>query len=268
MDSPSVNLPAQEARETVELNEVNKPNPPLTSIKAGHHVLINDKVLIRSAIVVAMLLCISWSFQWASIILPAWRGDQYHTGGLFQICGNTDFKFNATTSDIYPGEIYPWKCEPFDDYVDRFSSIFPNKNGDWYVQAQSSKRMIVVSRWFEITSTSMDMIFGITTIWAVVYPNTNRKKQEKNMQFALIGVLLTPAFTLVDTFIQNSYWEAIGVGHFEKGGIQSFLYTAGNMNWASTAMDFFLQIGFLGWGIRKQYRLFLEGNEAAKLGVV
>ncbi|ORY41832.1 hypothetical protein BCR33DRAFT_767233 [Rhizoclosmatium globosum] len=82
--------------------------------------------------------------------------------------------------------------------------------------------MIVVSRWFEVTSTSLDMIFGVTTIWAIVYPHIDRKKQIRNMQFALVGILLTPTFTLLDSFIQNTYWAMIGVGYFEKRGIQNF----------------------------------------------
>ncbi|KAJ3073206.1 hypothetical protein HDU99_002012 [Rhizoclosmatium hyalinum] len=238
--------------------------------KKGHQ-FIKDKLLIRVAILFVFLLCVSWSVQWASVIIPAWRGDEYHRGGLFEICGNCDLQLNKTTLELYPGPLYDWKCEPFDVYVDRFAKIYDGVdtgklNAQW--QALNAKKMIIVSRWFEITSTSLDMIFGITTIWAVVYPHVDRNQQIKNMQFAIVGILLTPTFTLMDSFIQNTYWAMIGVGVFEKGGIQNFLYASGDMNWASSFTDFVLQLTFLIWGVRRQYILAMQGDEIAARGVV
>ncbi|KAJ3026738.1 UNVERIFIED_CONTAM: hypothetical protein HDU68_005164 [Siphonaria sp. JEL0065] len=247
---------------------------------APKHQLTKDKYLIRacelllsvddtlyqqiynSAIIIFVLLMCSWGAQWASIILPYWRGDKYHTGGLFQICGNTDFRFDNETTNIYPGETYAWRCDSFEDYVDRFQSIFPDKNSDWYVQAGAAKKLIIVSRWFESLTTSFDMVFGVTTIWAVVYPAVDKTVRKQNMRFALIGVLLTPSFAIIDTFVQNSYWEAIGVGTFNTD-IQTFFYASGDIAWISTFMDFCLQLGFLIIGVRRQYVLAQQGDEVA-----
>ncbi|KAI9329192.1 hypothetical protein BDR26DRAFT_1011877 [Obelidium mucronatum] len=146
-------------------------------------------------------------------------------------------------------------------------TLFPDHSSDWYVQAGSAKKLIVVSRWFECLTTSFDMVFGTTTIWAVVYPHVDRKIQKTNMMIALIGVLLTPSFCLIDSFVQNSYWASIGVGIYEKD-VQKFLYASGDISWISTFIDFCLQIGFLIWGTRKQYLLAQGGDEIAMRGVV
>ncbi|KAJ3074912.1 hypothetical protein HDU98_009881 [Podochytrium sp. JEL0797] len=223
------------------------------------HTLTNDKVMIRTAIVVFVLLCLSWSSQWAAFIMPYWRGDQYHIGGLFQICGNRDFTYNATTSRIYPTIKTEWNCKSFEEYVDKFQTLFPDHNSDWYVQAGSAKKLIVVSRWFEAITTAMDMVFGVTTIWAVVYPHMDPKKQRTNMIFAIIGICLTPSFAVIDSFIQNSYWASIGVGIYNTD-IQTFLYASGDISWIASAVDFALQLGFLIWGIRRQYVKHLNGD--------
>ncbi|KAJ3075557.1 hypothetical protein HDU99_001509, partial [Rhizoclosmatium hyalinum] len=190
------------------------------------------------------------------------RGDDYHIGGLFQICGDRDFIYNPNTTDIIPGPPYAWKCEPFDEYVTRFQSIFPRQDMEWYVQAGSARKLIVVSRWFEALTTALDMVFGATTIWAIIYPNVDPKQQRLNMVYALIGICLTPTFAVVDSFIQNSYWADIGVGIFNKN-IQTFLYASGDISWISSAIDFALQIGFLIYGIRRQYVLAAQGDEIA-----
>ncbi|KAJ3283973.1 hypothetical protein HDU79_008616 [Rhizoclosmatium sp. JEL0117] len=226
------------------------------------HQLSKDPILIRWSIIIFFLLCCSWSAQWAAFALPYWRGDDYHIGGLFQICGDRDFIYNPNTTNIVPGPPYPWKCEPFDDYVTRFQSIFPRQDMEWYVQAGSARKLIVVSRWFEALTTAMDMVFGATTIWAVIYPNVDPKQQRRNMVYALIGICLTPTFAVVDSFIQNSYWADIGVGIFNQN-IQTFLYASGDISWISSAVDFALQIGFLIYGIRRQYVLAAQGDEIA-----
>ncbi|KAJ3074911.1 hypothetical protein HDU98_009880 [Podochytrium sp. JEL0797] len=214
------------------------------------HTLTNDKVMIRTAIVVFVLLCLSWSAQWAAFIMREchishavsvdvdptthfnhptayWRGDQFHVGGLFQICGDRDFTYNATTSRIYPTIHTDWNCVSFEAYVDKFQTLFPDHNSDWYVQAGSAKK--------------------------------DPKQQKKNMIFALIGICLTPSFAVIDSFIQNSYWASIGVGIFNTD-IQTFLYASGDISWVSSAVDFALQVGFLIWGIRRQYVKHLNGD--------
>ncbi|KAJ3297030.1 hypothetical protein HDU79_004873 [Rhizoclosmatium sp. JEL0117] len=272
--TPAVATISADEQQPIELKKyeetVEQPEQVDGKKKKNQHQLINDKLIQRAAIGVFLLLCVSWSFQWASIIIPAWRGDRYHTGGLFEICGNTDFQLDNKTLALVPGPSYPWKCEPFNDYVDRFAKIYDGVNTgqlNAQYQALNAKKMIVVSRWFEIISTSLDMIFGVTTIWAVVYPHVEREKQKMNMKFAIIGVLLTPTFTIIDSFIQNSYWGFIGVGVFEHS-VNSYLYISGDMNWISSFSDFILQLGFLAWGVRRQYQLAQGGNEIAQRGVV
>ncbi|KAJ3021004.1 UNVERIFIED_CONTAM: hypothetical protein HDU68_009870 [Siphonaria sp. JEL0065] len=242
-----------ELKHDSDVEEVEKPKK---------HQLTKDKMLIRWAIIIFVLLCCSWAAQWTSIVIPYWRGDEYHVGGLFQICGNTKFTFDPVTKQIHPNRPHEWRCEKFEDYVDDFRTIFPDQNSEWYIQAGSAKKLIVVSRWFEALTTSFDMVFGATTIWAVIYPAVDPKQQKKNMIYALIGIILTPSFAVVDSFIQNSYWDSIGVGLFNKN-IQTFLYAAGDIAWISSALDFGLQLGFLVFGIRRQYALARQGDEIA-----
>ncbi|KAI9329193.1 hypothetical protein BDR26DRAFT_31645 [Obelidium mucronatum] len=228
-------------------------------LTANKHALTKDKVLIRWAIIIFVFLCFSWAAQWASIILPYWRGDQYHVGGLFQICGNTKFSYDGNT--IQPDRPHEWRCEKFEDYVDDFQSIFP-KDTEWYIQAGSAKKLIVVSRWFESLTTSFDMVFGTMAIWAVIYPHYDPKIQKRNMITAVIGCMLPPAFALVDGFVQNSYWEEIGVGMFNDD-IQTFFYASGDIAWISTSVDVVLQISFLAYGVRRQHRLAQQGDQVA-----
>ncbi|KAJ3140931.1 hypothetical protein HK100_008113 [Physocladia obscura] len=169
--------------------------------------------------------------RWSALAV---RGDKYHTGGLFQICGDRYFTYNNVTSKINPTIVTDWHCDSFNDYVDRFLELFVDyPDGDWAIQARAAKTMIVVSRVFEATTTVMDMIFGATTIWAVIYPNVDSRQQRKNMVYAIVGIILTPTFCLVDGFIQNSYWGSIGVGIYNTD-IQSFLYISGDISWIST----------------------------------
>ncbi|KAI9329194.1 hypothetical protein BDR26DRAFT_31648 [Obelidium mucronatum] len=107
------------------------------------------------------------------------------------------------------------------------------------------------------------MVFGTMAIWAVVFTHTlTRKFRKRNMIGAVVGCMLPPAFALVDSFIQNSYWDAIGVGFFNDD-IQTFLYASGDIAWVSTSIDFALQIGFLVYGVRRQYILAQQGDQVA-----
>ncbi|KAJ3120415.1 hypothetical protein HK100_012806 [Physocladia obscura] len=213
-----------------------------------------------AAVIIFLLLICSWTAQWVAFAIPYWRGDQYHVGGLFEICGDRDFIFNNVTNRIYPTIKTNWTCQPFADYVDNFQQLFAAQpDSDWYIQSGAAKKMIVVSRWFEALTTSMDMIFGVTTIWAVVYPHVDFAQQKKNMIFALIGIILTPSFAVIDSFIQNSYWASIGVGIFNTN-VQTFLYASGDISWISSAIDFALQAGFLIWGVRRHYLRHQAGD--------
>ncbi|ORY21562.1 hypothetical protein BCR33DRAFT_797710 [Rhizoclosmatium globosum] len=259
-DKPSTTAPEQLTAIPISEDE----SAPVR--KPGHY-LTKDKRLIVGVVIMMVLLCCSWSAQWASIILPYWRGDQYHTGGLFQICGDTEFGYDPVAMDIYPDTKHEWRCEPFEQYVDRFQQLFKdykNGPGDWYVQAGSAKKMIVVSRWFEALTTSMDMFFGVTTAYVVVYPHSDPAKQTLNMKFALIGVLLTPVWTIADQFIQMSYWGAIGVGYFNHE-VQKYLYASGDIAWISSVIDLILQVACLGYGVKRAWRAKLE--EAERRGV-
>ncbi|ORY21575.1 hypothetical protein BCR33DRAFT_861946 [Rhizoclosmatium globosum] len=266
--SPQIHAAAKPADEAVPNDlipvPINNEEKEVPERKAGHY-RTNDKKLIVGTIIMMFLLCLSWSAQWASFALPYWRGDKYHTGGLFQVCGNTEFRYDPATTDIYPDTTHEWRCEPFEQYVDRFQQLFKDyPTGDWYVQAGSAKKMIVVSRWFEALTTSMDMFFGVTTAYVVVYPHSDPDKQTKNLKLALIGVLLTPVWTICDQFIQMAYWNSIGVGIFNHE-VQTYLYASGDISWISSVIDLILQVSCLAFGVRRAWRL--KDEAAAKAGI-
>ncbi|KAJ3140930.1 hypothetical protein HK100_008112 [Physocladia obscura] len=248
-------MPDIEKIELVETIEtVNLGAAPEIVPTSGHN-LTRDKGLL-------------WSeFQMPSPEPLSSTGDEYHVAGLFQVCGDRDFTYNNVTDRIFPTIHHNWTCQSFDDYVSNFQLLFVNfPDSDWAIQAASARKLIYVSRVFEALTTTMDMIFGVTTIWTVIYPNVNKKQQIRNMKFALVGVILTPVFCIADTFIQNSYWAAIGVGLYNTG-IQTFLYASGDISWISSACDFVFQAGFLVYGVRKQHLLARSGDEIAMRAV-
>ncbi|KAI9329159.1 hypothetical protein BDR26DRAFT_872788 [Obelidium mucronatum] len=62
--------------------------------------------------------------------------------------------------------------------------------------------MIYISRWVEALSTVVDMAFGFTSMWAVVYPSTNENVQRRNVYISIFGILLAPFLCIVDFLFQ------------------------------------------------------------------
>ncbi|KAJ3073207.1 hypothetical protein HDU99_002013, partial [Rhizoclosmatium hyalinum] len=73
--TPAVATISAEEQQPIELKKydeaVEQPEQVDGKKKKNQHQLINDKLIQRAAIGVFLLLCVSWSFQWASIIIPA-----------------------------------------------------------------------------------------------------------------------------------------------------------------------------------------------------
>ncbi|KAJ3140932.1 hypothetical protein HK100_008114 [Physocladia obscura] len=189
------------------------------------HFWVTDRVIIRTGILA--------------------KGDVYHTAGFFQVCGNCDFVYVPETDLIKPGRRYNWTCEPVEEWADRFKAVFENyTETTWYQEAGPAKTLVVASRWLEGISTALDMIFGITSIWMVMYPERNERKNRRNFFFAVAGIMLAPALTIIDSQLSKT-WDA--------------LYIA-------TALDLVLQISFLNWGIRRNFALTKASKLNAEAG--
>ncbi|KAJ3027256.1 UNVERIFIED_CONTAM: hypothetical protein HDU68_004171 [Siphonaria sp. JEL0065] len=236
----------------------------LPATAKGQYYVVTDKKLRTSAIAVAVLLVISWGLQWSGYILPYWRGDEYHSGGLFQVCGTADFTYNPATQLIEPTFHHPWRCESLADYISSFKAIFVNHTeSDWYKEIDGASKMIVISRWFEAGAIVMNMAFGATTLWTVVYPNTNEEVQRKHMYMAIWGILLGPMFCIVDSVLQFGYWQKLGVGFFNHN-INTFFFYSGDVLWVTTMFDVILELRFLDWGLRREARLKKEAAQVAE----
>ncbi|KAJ3277989.1 hypothetical protein HDU76_010086, partial [Blyttiomyces sp. JEL0837] len=195
--------------------------------------MTKDKVIVKWAIVVLIILVISWTAQWVGFALPYWRSDQYHNGGLFQICGSYNWKFDPSAQSG-AGTIIP---------VSKASD-------HWCNDAKDAADRIGISRGFEATSTVMSMVFGTTTLWFVVFPDKDPAVASRNGVLALIGIFLTPWLCVIDFFISVNYWDHIGVGYFEQDG-NNFLAAAGQMLIACTFVDLVVQYSFLRWGVMR-----------------
>ncbi|KAI8622627.1 hypothetical protein BC830DRAFT_268163 [Chytriomyces sp. MP71] len=147
--------------------------------------LTKDRTIVYAGVVVFCILFCSWTAQWVRLslnqvagkplnfcllqtafALPYWRGDQYHTGGLFQICGTQDLKYlesnHSLVPDPSPNATHPYRCQSIHAYADDLASWACIKDSTNDV-CQGSKLLvgqITMSRWFEALTTTLDMIFG------------------------------------------------------------------------------------------------------------
>ncbi|KAJ1545498.1 hypothetical protein HK405_007889 [Cladochytrium tenue] len=244
--------------------------------------LVGDKLIRKWSIIVLCGLLLSWTAQWVAYGLPYWRGDDYHHGGFFQVCGTTDLYFNASAKngagEIYPNltSVHPETCIPTKQYCDDFYNMLldgvAQYNGDlnkvsiWLSQAEQAFPRILSSRAFEALGTLFSMIFGTTTIMMVILPTTSPRVNNINGVIALIGIFLTPWFALIDLFISINTWDYIGVGYFDTNGV-TFLYVGGQLAIATSIFDFLVQFAFLWWGARRLKLLypemFIEDKEKA-----
>ncbi|KAJ3308833.1 hypothetical protein HDU76_003801 [Blyttiomyces sp. JEL0837] len=226
------------------------------------HTMTKDKKIRFWAVVVLIILVISWGSQWAAFALPYWRSDKYHNGGLFQICGNYDWvdidvKAYGGAGDLIAQDRGYYKCQTIHEYMDTFLNFTCSFNGPeeqdfrrkWCLgDGRFAEQRIGISRWFEATSTSMSMFFGITTLWLIVFPNKDPKICSNNGVFALIGIFLTPWLCVIDFFISVNFWDEIGVGFYDKDP-HNFLAVAGQTLIGCTFVDLVVQLSFLRWGI-------------------
>ncbi|KAI8618777.1 hypothetical protein BC830DRAFT_1107189 [Chytriomyces sp. MP71] len=84
--------------------------------------LTKDKTIIYVAIGVFFILLCSWIAQWTAFALPHWRGDKYHSGGLFQVCGTQDLAFDPNVDALVPnktaGAIREYRCQSIQEYAE------------------------------------------------------------------------------------------------------------------------------------------------------
>ncbi|KAI9330186.1 hypothetical protein BDR26DRAFT_871698 [Obelidium mucronatum] len=246
--------------------------------------LTKDKLIIRVGAVVLLILMCSWVAQWTAFVLPNWRGDDFHTGGLWQICGHNDFEYknitqtwckspatgvdvlcgpssdplhsrNITDVKLIPGPRREYKCQSIGDYIEDFKKVVcvePYMDRSYCQDSQNDEvvTQIIVSRWFEAATTCLDMVFGISTLVFMLWPDKDPKKSRRNGLFALIGIILTPWFCFIDLFIQNKYWSRIGVGAFIKSDLE-FLDVGAEIGIVTSTVDMVVQFAFLSWATRR-----------------
>ncbi|KAI8619693.1 hypothetical protein BC830DRAFT_1103004 [Chytriomyces sp. MP71] len=248
-------------------------NPDILYTKEGYEVtgkLTRDRAVIKMGIVVFCILFCSWTGQWVAFALPNWRGDKYHNGGLFQICGTQDLMYIPSNRTIAPNPnaTYPYRCQDIHGYVDTFKSwvcLPGQEDNEFCKRADGARDQLMVSRWFEALTTTFDVVFGVTTITFMLWPDRDPKKSLRNGWIALIGIIATPWFCLVDLFLQNSYWDFIGVGYFNQDA-RTFLHGASQATIATSTIDLFVQFVFLQWAVNRHGWKFI-GTTVGEVGM-
>ncbi|KAI8616305.1 hypothetical protein BC830DRAFT_212001 [Chytriomyces sp. MP71] len=238
-------------------------------------------------LIVFIILFSSWTTQWVAFTLPLWKEDKYHKAGLFIVCSHAEWKFEnvtrimcspglidpksgnptmtypcgdislpgayyQTTQELVPGTPVE-KCQSVESYVDDFKKIVcipPYEQDQYCFYADTAKAQIVRSRWFEAVSTVLDMIFGITTLVFMMWPDEEPRKNIRNGMLALIGIFLTPWPTVIDLMLQNEYWNDLGIGIFETNN-KKFMAVGAQIGIATSTIDLILQFGFLSWAVRR-----------------
>ncbi|KAI8618796.1 hypothetical protein BC830DRAFT_890737 [Chytriomyces sp. MP71] len=235
--------------------------------KEGYEVsgkLTRDRTIVWAGVGVFCILFCSWTAQWVAFALPNWRGDQYHTGGLFQICGTQDLLFNPQTDSLMPNPApnatHSYRCQSIQEYASDLQSwTCGYGDNDACNAARLLPGQITASRWFESATTVLDMIFGVTTISFMLWPDRSPKKSLRNGWIALLGIILTPWMCLIDLFIQNGYWDRVGVGLFDSD-VRNFLHGAAQATIATSTIDFAVQFGFLQWAVHRHGWKFVGHN--------
>ncbi|KAJ3016566.1 UNVERIFIED_CONTAM: hypothetical protein HDU68_012153 [Siphonaria sp. JEL0065] len=225
--------------------------------------LLNDKPLIRAGIACFVVMMLSWALQWVAYALPYWRGDIYHHGGFFEICGDRDFDFNFATGLFESGRPTNWTCTSVEEYADKIGKLFINDTVR-YNEVMHAKNLIGVSKILEALSTIVDMFFGLTTIWAITFPHQQSKNQLSSIYFCIFGVALAPVLCIIDMVFQFHYWEVLGIGSFNYDQ-QTGMYFSGDVSVVATAVDLIIQLWFMNYGIKREGILRQEAYDAGKL---
>ncbi|KAI8615085.1 hypothetical protein BC830DRAFT_324756 [Chytriomyces sp. MP71] len=250
--------------------------------------LTKDRVIVWAGVAVLAVLFCSWTAQWVAFALPYWRADKYHNGGLFQICGTQDLAYDPNVDDLVANtslaSFHPYRCQTVKEYADDLtlwacnreyfvplknttkplerrgkgggaftsgpSGPFDSTDNDFCAASKLVANQIFASRLFEAGTTCLDMIFGVTTVAFMLFPDKHEKKSTRNGMLALVGIILTPWMCVIDLFIQNGYWDRIGVGLFNKDA-RGFLSGAAQTTIATSTIDLFIQFGFLQWATHR-----------------
>ncbi|KAI8622648.1 hypothetical protein BC830DRAFT_269829 [Chytriomyces sp. MP71] len=142
-----------------------------------------DPVVFRWGCIVLFWLSASCILQWVMFALPNWRGDQYQTAGLFQVCSTVDLQFNPTFSDASgAGNLtimatHEYTCQSVESYVNAFLEMVkpdpnhPRPSDRWYTSAAGALPHILASRYLEAAGTALDMVFGIGSVLLIMRPN-------------------------------------------------------------------------------------------------
>ncbi|KAJ3015399.1 UNVERIFIED_CONTAM: hypothetical protein HDU68_012754 [Siphonaria sp. JEL0065] len=121
------------------------------------------KIVFVGLAVLAILLC-SWTAQWIAFAMPYWRGDQYQTAGLFQICGTNDYVYKNVTRpnaesitdvELAPGPTHPFQCQTIAEYIEGFKKavcVEPYRERSYCQDSSKGEvlEQILVSRYFEV----------------------------------------------------------------------------------------------------------------------
>ncbi|KAI9329157.1 hypothetical protein BDR26DRAFT_872780 [Obelidium mucronatum] len=157
-----------------------------------------------------------------------------------------------------------WTCTSVDAYADKMALLYTNYP-DRLAELLHAKYLIKVSTILEAASTGVDMLFGFSTIWAIMYPNANSRAQLHSIYFCVFGVLLAPALCIVDMVFQFHYWEVLGIGAFNYNS-QSGFWFSGDVTIVATAVDVIVSLWFMDWGVKREARLRKEQQEAESKG--
>ncbi|KAJ3267376.1 hypothetical protein HDU77_000090 [Chytriomyces hyalinus] len=180
--------------------------------------------------------------------------------------------FRCQTIEEYAADVAKWACDPSKfrngtkpsaqlnrrgkNELDDLGSGFASKNGsfdphnDVCVASGLIGPQIRMSRWFQAFTTSMSMVFGVTTIMFMLWPDKSPKKSSRNGMCAILGILLTPWLCVTDLYMQNGYWPRVGVGLFERDA-RFFLKGAAQASILTSTIDLVVQLGFLNWATHR-----------------
>ncbi|KAI8622647.1 hypothetical protein BC830DRAFT_1088186 [Chytriomyces sp. MP71] len=221
--------------------------------------------------------------QWAMFALPNWRGDQYQTAGLFQVCGTVDLQFNPTFADaggagnLTIKATHEYRCQSVETYVNNFLDMVkpdpnhPQPSDRWYKSAVGALPHIQTSRWLEAAGTALDMVFGVGTILLIVRPHPNRKVETRNAAVTYAGILIMPWFPVFDILISFDFWDRIGVGYFESltfnsGGFSNYTKAGAVVSLFTSWFDLVVQLWFLTWGLQRMFRANKKRGAVSELG--
>ncbi|KAI9339101.1 hypothetical protein BDR26DRAFT_862632, partial [Obelidium mucronatum] len=262
----------QKRREQKEEEDIRLNGPKKRYNSMGHEIdgkFTKDRAVLRWGTIVGLWLFFSWIGQWAMFALPYWRADQYHTAGLFQVCGTADFQFNPKYSDTAgAGNLtikskHPHSCQSVEEYTASFLEMVapdpknPQPSDRWYANAKDALPHIQASRWLEAIGTLFDMCFGVGTLLLIMRPAADERVEARNAAITVAGIVIMPWFPVFDILISFSYWDQLGVGYFQSlqyessSSLSNYTIMGPIVSLFTSWSDFVVQLWFLGWGLKR-----------------